>query len=330
MLRSALRLGAARAMRRPFPYSVTFILTHRCNFQCDYCDIPAAAGVEMTREEVCAALDELANAGLSRASFSGGEVLIRKDATEILAHAKSLGLFTSLNTNGWLVERHIDALEKSLDMMVLSIDGPEREHNLVRNKPGSYARVLRAIELARSRGIAVATITVLSQKNAHVVDEVLGLAEKHGFWAYFQPAYTDCFRHSAGLDPMFTHEVLASLAQDLERARMAGRPVAASPGFLERLGRGPRFGDCGSCNAGKYFATVMPDGTMVPCHLVSQEAVYPNGLQVGFVRAFLEMPHPTSGPGCAISPYQESDLIFQLDPRALKAAVERVIKSPKP
>src|SRR4029078_11201019 len=122
MLRSALRLGAARAAGRRLPYSISFILTHRCNFQCDYCDIPAAAGAEMTAAEVCAAIDDLTAAGLARASFSGGEALLRPDATEILAHAKARGLFTSLNTNGWLVERRIDALAGALDMMVISID----------------------------------------------------------------------------------------------------------------------------------------------------------------------------------------------------------------
>ncbi|MDI3289058.1 radical SAM protein [Polyangium sp. 15x6] len=330
MIERSARLGFALATRRRLPYSVTFILTHRCNFQCDYCDIPAAAGAEMSKDEFCAAIDELAGAGMARASFSGGEVLLRPDALAIVGHAKSRGLFTSLNTNGWLVGRHIDALASTLDMMVVSIDGPEDRHDLVRRKRGSYKRVLGAIDLARSRGVAVATITVLSRQNLSVVDDVLALAENHGFWAYFQPAYADCFEHARGLDSALSPDVLAALARDLGRARARGLPVAASPGFLERLGRGPAFGDCGDCHAGRYFGTVLPDGVVVPCHLVSKEAVYPNGREIGFVRAFLEMPHPTRGPGCAISPYQESDLIFHLDTRAIAAAIERFSRTPGP
>jgi MoaA/NifB/PqqE/SkfB family radical SAM enzyme len=219
----------------------------------------------------------------------------------------------------------MDALARSLDMLVLSLDGPEASHDLVRKKRGSYGRVVEAIEAARSRGLAVATITVLSGANLHVMEEVLRLAEEHGFWAYFQPAYTDCFSHGRGLDPALGAAALSSIARDLERARDVGRPVGASPGFIERLRRGPDFGDCSSCNAGRYFGTVMPDGTVVPCHLVSSEARYPNGREIGFARAFQEMPHPASGPGCAISPYQESDLIFGLDPRAIAAAVQRLL-----
>src|SRR5208337_4934560 len=74
------RLGMARAAGRPLPFSMTFILTHRCNFRCDYCDVPDAAGAEMSRDEFCAAIDELAAEGMQRASFSGGEALLREDA----------------------------------------------------------------------------------------------------------------------------------------------------------------------------------------------------------------------------------------------------------
>ncbi len=329
VLRGALGLGLARLRGERRPYSVTFILTHRCNFRCAYCDIPDAAGFEMSAAQLRAAIDELADAGMSRASFSGGEVLLRPDALEIIGHARARGLFTSMNTNGWLVEENIDEIAQVLDMMVVSIDGPSEVHDLVRRRRRSYERVLRAIDAARARGIAVATITVLSKTNLHVVDEVLSLAERHGFWAYFQPAYRDCFDHGAGLEPEIGPDVLSRLAGDLARARAAGRPVAASSSFLERLGRGPAFGDCGACHAGRYFGSVMPDGTVVPCHLVSRGAKYPNGLEIGFARAFREMPHPEAGPGCAISPYQESDLVFGLDRGAIVSAFERMLRAPR-
>ncbi|MGZ3419689.1 MAG: radical SAM protein [Polyangiales bacterium] len=329
VIRGAAGLSFARLRGHRRPYSITFILTHRCNFRCDYCDIPDAAAFEMSTAQFCDAIDQLAAAGMSRASFSGGEVLLRPDSLEIIGHAKKRGLFTSMNTNGWLVEENIDAIARVLDMMVVSVDGPAETHDRVRNRRRSHERVVSAIELARARGIAVATITVLSKTNLHVIDDVLGLAEKHGFWAYFQPAYRDCFDHGAGLEPELSAEVLQSIARDLSAARAAGRPVAASSTFLERLARGPNFGDCGSCYAGKYFGSVMPDGTVVPCHLVSSHARFPNGLELGFANAFEQMVHPTEGPGCAISPYQESDLIFGLDAGAIGSAFQRMLGAPR-
>jgi MoaA/NifB/PqqE/SkfB family radical SAM enzyme len=323
------RLGVARVSAQPLPFSMTFILTHRCNFRCDYCAIPDAAGDEMSAEEFRGAIDELAALGMQRASFSGGEALLRPDALDIIRHARSRGLTTSLNSNAWLALAHIAELADTLDMLVVSLDGPEEVHDLVRRRRGSYERVLEVIDEARRRNLSVATITVLSHANLNVMDDVLALAQEHGFWAYFQPAYEDCFSHAGGLDPALGPRIYADIAARLDRARKDGLPVGASPGYIERLSSGPRFGDCASCHAGRYFGTVMPDGTVVPCHLTSQDHAYPNGRRIGFARAFLELPRPLSGPGCAISPYQESDLIFALDSRAVRAAVRRLSGVPR-
>jgi MoaA/NifB/PqqE/SkfB family radical SAM enzyme len=303
---------------------MSFILTHRCNFRCAYCDIPDAAGDEMSKEEFCKAIDELADAGLARAGFSGGEALMRRDALAIIRHARGRGLSTTLNSNAWSLAGHVDELAPLLDLLVLSLDGPEQQHDLVRRRPGSYRRVLDVIERARARRIGVATITVLSAANLHVVDDVLRLADEHGFHAYFQPAYNDCFEHARGIDPAMGPRVLADLARRLADAKRAGRPVGASSAYLERLANAPAFRDCSTCNAGRYFGTVMPDGTVVPCHMTSRDHAFPNGRTMGFAAAFRSLPRPKPGPGCALSPYQEMDLVFSGNVGAIVGALARL------
>jgi MoaA/NifB/PqqE/SkfB family radical SAM enzyme len=328
VVQGAARLGAALATGGGFPFSATFILTHRCNFECAYCNIPAAAGREMTTAEFCRAIDELRDAGLVRASFSGGEALLRRDALEIIKHARGVGLMTSLNSNAWLTERHLGELAESLDLLVVSLDGPEPVHDLVRRRRGSYARVIAVLEGARRRGLATATITVLTRENMHVIDDVLGLAEAHGFYAYFQPAYEDCFNYARGLDPVIDARLFADIAGRLAEARAAGRPVGASAGYVERLARGPVFGDCSKCSAGRFWGTVLPDGVVIPCHLQAESgAEFFNGLEVGFAAAFRRLRRPMTGPGCAISPYQETDLIFSLDRAAIAAALRRLVRA---
>jgi MoaA/NifB/PqqE/SkfB family radical SAM enzyme len=317
------RLGVARAALRPLPFTITFILTHRCNFRCEYCEIPARAQDEMSADEYCRAIDELRAAGMARASFSGGEALLRRDAARIIGHAKRAGCFTSLNSNGWRTGHVLKDLAPVLDMLVLSLDGPEPVHDLVRKRPGSYARVIAAIAEARALGLSVATITVVGPWNVGRIEEIAELAGRLGVWAYFQPAHEECFDRDAGLHPGLTPQVLAEVADRLEALARRGLPVGTSPGFLRRLRRAPRFHDCAECHAGRYFATVMPEGTVVPCHLTSGTAEYLDGRKVGFARAFREMPRPRSGDGCAISPYVETDLIFRLDPRAIAAALRR-------
>jgi len=320
------RLAMSLATGRRQPYSMVFVLTNRCNFRCDYCDVPAAAAGEMSTDEFRAAISELAGAGMGRAAFGGGEALLRPDAIDLIEHAKSEGCFTSLNSNGWRTEKYLDRLAGCLDMLVISLDGPDDVHDVVRNRKGSYTRVIRVIDEARKRGIAVATISVIGPWNETRVAEILDLAKLHGFWSYFQPAYVDCFAHDSGLHSGIDPAMLIRLADQLSGA-IGDAPVGSSARFFDRLRAAPNFSDCSRCTAGKYFATVMPDGLMVPCHLTTGQGPYLNGREVGFTRAFLEMPHP-KGPGCAISPYNESDLIFSLDPRAVVAAVRRAFSSP--
>ena len=171
------------------------------------------------------------------------------------------------------------------------------------------------------------SITVLTPDNLGVIDEVLALARELGFYAYFQPAYEDCFDHAAGVDPGLGARVFGDIAGRLARARAAGEPVGASPGYLERLANGPAFGDCGRCSAGRFWGTVLPDGRVIPCHLQARDGDHRflNGLEVGFAAAFRGLRRPMTGPGCAISPYQETDLIFALDRRAIAAALRRLL-----
>lgn len=327
--RNLARAGVSVLARRPQPVSVSFILTNRCNFQCTYCDIPEQAGEEMTADAYRGAIDELLDRGLLRASFSGGEALLRRDTVDIVRHAHCRGLFTSMNSNGWLTGRHLDPLAEVLDMLVVSLDGPEAVHDGVRRRPGSYARVVETLRGAVARGLQVATITVVGPWNLDHLGEVLDLAAEVGFSAFFQPAYDDCFSHGRGLHPVFEPDVFARLAGTLEAAKARGLPVAASTAYLGRLARGPDFGDCRRCHAGRYFATVLPDGRMIPCHLTSGDHDWPSGLELGFGRAFDALPRPLAGPGCAIAPYQESDLIFGLDRQALGDAVRRVLRRPE-
>ncbi|MBI5609016.1 MAG: radical SAM protein, partial [Deltaproteobacteria bacterium] len=317
--RACSRHACARDTRRPL--SAACILTHRCNFRCTYCDIPDRADAELTAEQWLSGLGELRRAGLLRASFSGGEALLRPDAAAILAGAKQLGLTTSLNSNGWLTGEQVRDLAAHLDLLMISLDGPAPEHDAARRKPGSFDRALQVLDQARDLGIATTSITVLTPANLHVVEPMLKLATEHGFFAYFQPAYQECFGRDRGLQPGLTQAVLRDVADRLAQARAQGLPVGASPGYLRRLAATPGGSRCETCRAGRQFLTILPDGTFVPCHLTADERTWPSAAELGFLGAFEQMPRASAGTGCAISPYQELDLIFSLDPAAIRSAI---------
>lgn len=314
-----LQLGARRAAGRKSPFQVTLSLTNRCNFRCEYCHIPLQRIEEMSTAEWLSAIDELHAAGMGRASLIGGEPLLYRGVAEVIRHLKRRGVHASMNTNGWLVPDRLDELA-GLDLACVTLDGAEDLHDRQRH-PGSHARVLRAIEALRGRGVAVVTMTVLTAAGVDHVDHVLDVARAHGIKAFFQ------LEHDAAMDvlrpiaPSLRQERIARLARHLRARKREGAPVGNSDASLQRQEEQRYLLGCDACWAGTYYGYVFSDGTVSHCLLTRGQVATGNGRLRGFARAFEELAPPT-GPGCACVPSYEVNRILDLDLRLLASAVD--------
>src|SRR5215208_4107221 len=94
-----------RAVADRIPISVHFDLTYRCNERCEHCYLDHEDHGEMTSGEVKDVLDQLASAGTLFLTFSGGELLLRKDFFELLAHARQLQFDVKIKTNAMLIAK---------------------------------------------------------------------------------------------------------------------------------------------------------------------------------------------------------------------------------
>lgn len=317
------QLLGRRLTQRKSPFQVTFSLTNRCNFRCSYCHIPLQHLDEMTTDEWRAAIDELADAGMGRASFMGGEPLLRKDVPELIAHTKRRGVHTSLNTNGWLVPQHIDALA-TLDLVCVTLDGPPDVHDAQRHA-GSHARVLTALELLQSRGTKTVTMTVLTASSIDTVDHVLDVARRFGTQAFFQ------LEHDADMDvglpiaPEVSAARIAAVVDTLIARKREGAPVGNSFAILDAQRDRRVLGACDDCHAGTYFGYVFGDGTVSHCLFTRGQVPVANGRARGFVRAFHELAAP-QGAGCSCVPSHEVNRMLDFDPRVLGNALETVLR----
>lgn len=320
----ALKLGARRVLGQKSPFQMTFSLTNRCNFKCEYCDIPLQHREEMSLAEWRAAIDDLCAAGMGRASLIGGEPLIHKDVGAIIRHLKDRGVHTAMNTNGWLVRDRIEDMAL-LDLACITLDGPPEVHDAQR-RAGSYDRVIDAIGALKDRGVPIVTMTVITPSGADSVEHVLAVAKKYGFSAFFQ------LEHDKGCDvmspiaPRLTDARIAKLAAELFDRKAAGEPVGNSRMVLERQRDHRYLGTCEDCYAGQYYGYMLSDGTVAPCLLTQWQQDRGNGKKLGFARAFQEMT-PPEGPGCSCVPTHEVNQILAFDPRALWHAVEVTLGS---
>jgi len=335
----AARFAWARATGRKYPLMVTLSVTDRCNFRCEYCKLPDMDRDEMSTADWIRAIDELADAGMMRVSLMGGEPLVRKDIGVLIDHLKARGINIAMNTNGWLVPRKMAEMMK-LDLVCVTLDGPPEVHDKQRHR-GSQARALAAIELLRSRGMNVVTMTVLTAQGIKTVDYVLERARELGVRSFFQLVHDSEGDPDKEIGTGITAGGITEIAEHLLRRKDEGWPVGPSRTYLRALagegGQGVRrLHSCNECYASRYYLSITPTGDVIACPLTFREKSY-NGREIGFLRAFEKLPQPQAS-GCACYPTQElnyilggqSEVIFNALGTALGDLVDPAPRPPAP
>lgn len=157
--------------------------TRRCNLTCLHCYSSSGPRVAATTplELLTRALDDAVDLGYTVLSVSGGEPLLYRPLLELLSHARSRGMRTTVTTNGLLLtRRRLAELHGLVDVLAISVDGRPATHDVMRNSEGAFAKLsTRLPDVARS-GIPFGFITTLTQNNVDELDFVVQLAAEHG------------------------------------------------------------------------------------------------------------------------------------------------------
>jgi heme d1 biosynthesis radical SAM protein NirJ len=159
---------------------VIWNLIRRCNLACKHCyatsadiDFPG----ELDTEEVLTVMRDLKSFGVSVLILSGGEPLLRPDIFEISRHAKEMGFYVGLSTNGTLISEaniaDIDAI--GYDYVGVSLDGMRATHDMFRRKQGAFDESIKGIRLCHDAGIKVGLRFTLTQDNAAELPDLLQL-----------------------------------------------------------------------------------------------------------------------------------------------------------
>lgn len=156
------------------PPSANYHLTQACNFGCHFCfatfnDVPGT----LKRDDQIRIIDALADHGVQKLTFAGGEPFVVKWIDELIAHAKARGLTTMAVTNGSLLtEERLRKLAPVLDWLVISFDSQSSETNRAvgratrkDNKASSTEHYLEIARIAKEVGIRLKINTVVTRKN---------------------------------------------------------------------------------------------------------------------------------------------------------------------
>lgn len=274
------------------PINVMISVTNRCPSHCSYCDIPNSKQPELSTAEMKNLLNQLRSAGCERIALWGGEPLVRPDILELVIHAKRLGLYATMDSNGYFVPKSLDVI-RSLDYLLLSLDGPESVHDRNR-EAGSFRKVMKAIKAARGE-VPIMTLTVITRNNLDHLGYILDLAESLSFVATFQLLYHNTTQSGDVTSIYPSHEEHQRVLNYLIAEKLKGRPVVASLPYLEHLRNWRDYAKknleyrpltAPICHAGKRFCNVDVDGYVYPCNPLMREVPALNFLDVGFAQAF--------------------------------------------
>ena len=164
---------------------VIWNLIRRCNLTCKHCYATSADTDfkgELSTDEVYTVMDDLRRYRVPVLILSGGEPLMRADIFTLSRHAKAMGFYVGLSTNGTLINAtnigEIAAV--GYDYVGISLDGLRDTHDRFRRQQGSFDAALDGIRRCRDAGIKVGLRFTLTQDNAAELPELLTLMDREG------------------------------------------------------------------------------------------------------------------------------------------------------
>lgn len=249
-------------MRKP-PFIVEYEITTQCNFRCIhcYCEAGEKSKRELTFEEIKKVILDMKTLGVGALDLVGGEPLLHPNLLDVLAFAKEVGQRVMINTNGSLATPEMVRKIKRTNPDVLvgvSIEGPDPETNdYVRGK-GNFQRAIEGIRNFVREGFEVTILNVMNKRNWMKIEETIKLAKSLGVSALYIDRFIPVGRgmvHSLELDmtPLEWSRALRHINEVIEK--YSGEITFH---VEESISGKP-------CPAGITHASILVDGTVVPC-----------------------------------------------------------------
>jgi len=166
------------------PEFAVWELTLRCNMRCLHCGSSAgkARKDELTMEECFRVADDLLSLGCQKIGFIGGEIFFYRGWEKVARRMSDGGALVNIITNAYLLgDAEIARIkEANLSNVGISLDGMEKNHDLIRGIKGAYQKVLRAFERLNQEGIPIAVVTSLLDFNVADLDQLHDLLVANG------------------------------------------------------------------------------------------------------------------------------------------------------
>lgn len=176
--------------RKPAAPVVIWNLIRRCNLTCKHCYTTSTDinfPNELSTAEIYTVMDDLKAFKVPVLILSGGEPLLHPDIFDISRHAKNMGFYVALSTNGTKISAdNIDEIASiNYQYIGVSLDGIKDTHDQFRRVKGSFDQALHGIQLCLEKDIKVGLRFTLTQDNAQDFPALLQLMDDHNIDKFY-------------------------------------------------------------------------------------------------------------------------------------------------
>ena len=163
--------------KKNVPWDANIGITCKCNLDCNHCfaktfmkTADRTGKKELRTEEMVAVIKEQLELGVINFELQGGEPFLHPDLEKLIMACEPHRSYININTNGILLtDEWIEKFKKlGVDQIVVSIDsGIPKEHDLFRNREGSWEKGMAAIEKALKHGFTVTVNTTVTHESLY-------------------------------------------------------------------------------------------------------------------------------------------------------------------
>ena len=285
------RRGRGRVTHKLATLPILALNVHSaCNCRCVMCDIWKANADrrEISPDELAVHIAGIERLHVQRVMLTGGEPLLHRNLWTLCDRLRRIDVGITLVTTGLLTGLHATEIARSVDTVVISLDGPREVHDTIRRVKGGFDKIAQGVTALRAQSTPPRLIarSVVQRENYLQLEHTIAAARQLGFDELSFLAAdvsSSAFNRSEPWPASRQAEVavpaaeLGALTQAIERAQAAD-PSSFSSGFvvggaasLHRIddyyravaGLAP-FPDV-RCNAPWVSAVLEPGGTLRPC-----------------------------------------------------------------
>ena len=252
-------------------------VTLRCNAKCEHCGSSCGYSIpkdEISAEDLKKALLEIHNhygKGNVFLTVTGGEPLMRKDLFDIMKYAVDLGFHWGMTTNGMLINEKVieQYRQTNMESISISLDGLEKTHESFRKVPGSYKKIMKAIDLLKGLETlkSLQITTVANKKNLNELEDIYQMLLDKGIKEWRVMCVDPIGRADKNDEILLDKEGMLYMLNFIKEKRREGKMIVDYDcshylGYkYENILRPHGF----LCGAGLFIASILSNGDICVC-----------------------------------------------------------------